>query len=138
MPRESERGWLTRDGLAASLAVGGAVTWGLGWPGLALLAGFFLSGSLLTQWAGGTGGRRGGSGGDRGTGLRGGTPGRRPGVSRPGGGRRRGNAGGLAARSDRAGTVQMSRVRRALRAARHGVPRAGAARQGQPMAGQRR
>src|SRR2546429_4634449 len=58
MPRESERGWLTRDGLAASLAVGGAVTWGLGWPGLALLAGFFLSGSLLTQWAGGTGGRR--------------------------------------------------------------------------------
>src|SRR2546422_7399786 len=58
MPRESERGWLTRDGLAASLAVGGAVTWGLGWPGLALLAGFFLSGSLLTQWASGTGGRR--------------------------------------------------------------------------------
>ena len=57
-PRESERGWLTRDGLAASLAVGGAVTWGLGWPGLALLAGFFLSGSLLTRWAGGTGGRR--------------------------------------------------------------------------------
>ena len=50
--------WLTRDGLAASLAVGGAVTWGLGWPGLVLLAGFFLSGSLLTQWAGGTGGRR--------------------------------------------------------------------------------
>ncbi len=50
--------WLTRDGLAASLAVGVAVTWGLGWPGLALLAGFFLSGSLLTQWAGGTGGRR--------------------------------------------------------------------------------
>ena len=57
-PRESERGWLTRDGLAASLAVGGAVTWGLGWPGLALLAGFFLSGSMLTRWAGGTGGRR--------------------------------------------------------------------------------
>ena len=50
--------WLTRDGLAASLAVGGAVTWGLGWPGLALLAGFFLSGSMLTRWAGGTGGRR--------------------------------------------------------------------------------
>ncbi len=50
--------WLTRDGLAASLAVGVAVTWGLGWPGLALLAGFFLSGSLLTQWANGTGGRR--------------------------------------------------------------------------------
>ena len=50
--------WLTRDGLAASLAVGVAVTWGLGWPGLALLAAFFLSGSLLTQWASGTGGRR--------------------------------------------------------------------------------
>jgi len=50
--------WLTRDGLAASLAVGVAVTWGLGWPGLALLAAFFLSGSLLTRWASGTGGRR--------------------------------------------------------------------------------
>ena len=50
--------WLTRDGLAASLAVGVAVTWGLGWPSLALLAAFFLSGSLLTQWASGTGGRR--------------------------------------------------------------------------------
>src|SRR2546422_8154673 len=58
MPRESERGWPTGDGLAAGLAVGGAVTWGLGWPGLARLAGFFLSGSLLTQWTGGTGGRR--------------------------------------------------------------------------------
>jgi uncharacterized protein (TIGR00297 family) len=48
--------WLTPDGLAAGLAVGGAVTWGLGWPALALLGVFFLSGSLLTQWAGGTGG----------------------------------------------------------------------------------
>src|SRR3989442_4552274 len=58
-PRTVRRvSWLTRDGLAASLAVGVAVTWGLGWPGLALLAAFFLSGSLLTQWASGTGGRR--------------------------------------------------------------------------------
>ena len=57
-PKQLERGWLTRDGLAASLAVGGAVTWGLGWRGLALLAAFFLSASLLTQWASGTGGRR--------------------------------------------------------------------------------
>jgi uncharacterized protein (TIGR00297 family) len=52
--------WLTRDGLAAGLAVGGAVTWGLGWPALALLGAFFLSGSLLTQWAVGPGGSGGG------------------------------------------------------------------------------
>lgn len=50
--------WLTRDGLAAALAVGGAVWWGLGWPGIVLLFAFFLSGSLLTQWAAGPGGRR--------------------------------------------------------------------------------
>ena len=47
--------WLTRDGLAAALAVGGAVWWGLGWPGIVLLFAFFLSGSLLTQWAAGPG-----------------------------------------------------------------------------------
>jgi uncharacterized protein (TIGR00297 family) len=52
--------WLTRDGLAAGLAVGGAVTWGLGWPALALLGAFFVSGSLLTQWAVGPRGSGGG------------------------------------------------------------------------------
>ena len=41
--------WLTPDGLAAALAVGIAVTWGLGWQGLVVLTAFFLSGSLLTQ-----------------------------------------------------------------------------------------
>jgi uncharacterized protein (TIGR00297 family) len=43
--------WLAPGGLAAALAVGAAVTWGLGWPGLAVLFAFFLSGSLLTQLA---------------------------------------------------------------------------------------
>jgi uncharacterized protein (TIGR00297 family) len=41
--------WLTAGGLVAACAVGVAVTWGLGWPGLALLAVLFVSGSLLTQ-----------------------------------------------------------------------------------------
>ena len=43
--------WLTRGGLVAAGAVGVGVTWGLGWPGLVLLAAFLLSGSLLTQLA---------------------------------------------------------------------------------------
>ena len=43
--------WLTPDGVVAALAVGSAVTWGLSWPGLALLTAFFLSGSVLTQLA---------------------------------------------------------------------------------------
>src|SRR2546425_12246079 len=43
--------WLTPGGLAAALAVGAAVAWGLGWQGLVLLFAFFLSGSLLTQLA---------------------------------------------------------------------------------------
>jgi uncharacterized protein (TIGR00297 family) len=43
--------WLTRGGLVAACAVGAGTTWGLGWGGLALLAAFLLSGSLLTQLA---------------------------------------------------------------------------------------
>ena len=43
--------WLTPGGLVAACAVGIGVMWGLGWPGLAVLAAFFLSGSLLTQLA---------------------------------------------------------------------------------------
>ena len=43
--------WLTPGGLVAACAVGAGVTWGLGWPGLALLAAFFLTGSILTQLA---------------------------------------------------------------------------------------
>lgn len=50
--------WLTADGLAAALVVGGAAAAGFGWTGLVLLFAFFLSGSLLTQWSGGPGGRR--------------------------------------------------------------------------------
>lgn len=50
--------WLTADGVVAALAVGAAVTWGLGLGGLAVLATFFVSGSLLTQIAGGSGGQR--------------------------------------------------------------------------------
>ena len=50
--------WLTPDGLAAALAVGGAVTWGLGWQGLALLAALLVSGSLLTELAERRGARR--------------------------------------------------------------------------------
>ena len=50
--------WLTRDGLIAACAVGAGTTWGLGWGGLALLAAFFLSGSLLTQLAERRGPRR--------------------------------------------------------------------------------
>lgn len=50
--------WLTADGLAAALVVGGAAAAGFGWTGLCLLLVFFLSGSLLTQWSGGPGGRR--------------------------------------------------------------------------------
>ncbi len=41
--------WLTAGGLVAACAVGAAVTWGLGWTGLVLLAMLFVSGSLLTQ-----------------------------------------------------------------------------------------
>ncbi|PYO26718.1 MAG: DUF92 domain-containing protein, partial [Gemmatimonadetes bacterium] len=43
--------WLSRGGLIAACAVGAGTTWGLGWAGLALLAAFFLSGSLLSQVA---------------------------------------------------------------------------------------
>jgi uncharacterized protein (TIGR00297 family) len=43
--------WLSRGGLIAACAVGAGTTWGLGWAGLALLAAFFLSGSLLSQLA---------------------------------------------------------------------------------------
>ena len=50
--------WLTADGLAAALVVGGAVAAGFDWAGLCLLFTFFLSGSLLTQWSGGPGGSR--------------------------------------------------------------------------------
>ncbi len=50
--------WLTADGLAAALVVGGSVAAGFEWSGLLLLFAFFLSGSLLTQWSGGPGGRR--------------------------------------------------------------------------------
>jgi uncharacterized protein (TIGR00297 family) len=50
--------WLTPAGVVAALAVGAAVTWGLSWPGLVLLAAFFLSGSLLTQLAERRGPRR--------------------------------------------------------------------------------
>jgi len=50
--------WLTADGLAAALVVGGGVAAGFEWLGLLLLFTFFLSGSLLTQWSGGPGGRR--------------------------------------------------------------------------------
>jgi len=50
--------WLTADGVVASLAVGAAVTWGLGVGGLGLLATFFVTSSLLTQMAGGSGGQR--------------------------------------------------------------------------------
>ncbi len=50
--------WLTRGGLAAALCVGVAVGWGLGWRGLLVLLAFFVSGSVLTQVAGGSGGER--------------------------------------------------------------------------------
>src|SRR5205809_66235 len=49
---------LTRGGAAGAVAVGAAVTWGLGWRGLILLLAFFISGSVLTQVADGDGGRR--------------------------------------------------------------------------------
>ena len=50
--------WLTADGLAAALVVGGGVAAGFEWSGLLLLFAFFFSGSLLTQWSGGPGGQR--------------------------------------------------------------------------------
>src|SRR3989440_5893397 len=50
--------WLSRGGLVAACAVGAGTTWGLGWSGLALLAAFFLSGSLLSQVAERQGPRR--------------------------------------------------------------------------------
>lgn len=50
--------WLTPGGVVASVAVGAAVVWGLGLPGLVLLMTFFVTGSLLTQIAGGSEGRR--------------------------------------------------------------------------------
>jgi uncharacterized protein (TIGR00297 family) len=50
--------WLSGGGVIAAVAVGGAVTAGLGWRGLMPLFAFFVSGSLLTQASGGSGGRR--------------------------------------------------------------------------------
>jgi uncharacterized protein (TIGR00297 family) len=50
-PKLLERAWLTAGGVAAALGVGAAVAWGLGWPGVALLLAFLISGSLLTQLA---------------------------------------------------------------------------------------
>ena len=50
--------WLTRGGVVAALAVGGATARGLGWRGVTLLFAFFISGSLWTRLAGGAGGRR--------------------------------------------------------------------------------
>jgi uncharacterized protein (TIGR00297 family) len=50
--------WLTPGGAVASAAIGTAVVWGMGVSGFLLLLTFFITGSLLTQWSGGTGGRR--------------------------------------------------------------------------------
>lgn len=50
--------WLTPGGVAASAAVGVAVVWGVGTPGLVLLVTFFVTGSVLTQLTGGAGGQR--------------------------------------------------------------------------------
>jgi uncharacterized protein (TIGR00297 family) len=50
--------WLTPGGAVASAAIGTAVVWGMGVSGFLLLLIFFITGSLLTQWSGGTGGRR--------------------------------------------------------------------------------
>ena len=50
--------WLTAGGVVAAVAVGCATGWGLGWRGVVLLFAFFVSGSLLTRFAGGRGGQR--------------------------------------------------------------------------------
>ncbi len=50
--------WLTAGGVVAAVAVGCATGWGLGWRGVVLLFAFFISGSLLTRLAGGSGGQR--------------------------------------------------------------------------------
>jgi len=50
--------WLSGGGVIAAVAVGAAVTAGLGWRGLVALFAFFLSSSLLTQASRGSGGRR--------------------------------------------------------------------------------
>ncbi|HEU5465411.1 MAG TPA: DUF92 domain-containing protein [Gemmatimonadales bacterium] len=50
--------WLTTGGVVAAIAVGCATGWGLGWRGVVLLFAFFISGSLLTRLAGGSGGQR--------------------------------------------------------------------------------
>src|SRR3990172_6620458 len=50
--------WLTPGGLVASVAVGAAVVCGLGLPGVVLLMTFFVTGSLLSQVSGESGGRR--------------------------------------------------------------------------------
>src|SRR5436853_138326 len=71
-------------------------------------------------------------------GARAGTPGRGPGVGYPDGRRCRGHAGGLAARRHASGQVPVPRVRRALRAGQHRVPRARPAHRRVGMAGQRR
>lgn len=42
--------WLTADGAVAAVIVGALVFWGAGASGVALLALFFVSGSLLTEW----------------------------------------------------------------------------------------
>ena len=47
-----KRGWLTRRGALAALAVGLATIWGFGWRGLVLLLAFFVSSSLLSAQGG--------------------------------------------------------------------------------------
>jgi uncharacterized protein (TIGR00297 family) len=47
-----KRGWLTRRGALAALAVGLATIWGFGWRGLVLLLAFFVTSSLLSAQGG--------------------------------------------------------------------------------------
>ena len=53
-----KRGWLTRRGVVAALAVGLATVWGFGWRGLVLLLAFFISSSLLSAKGGGRNARQ--------------------------------------------------------------------------------
>ncbi len=50
--------WLTPAGVVASAAIGAAVLVRAGLPGFILLVTFFVTGSVLTQISGGSGGRR--------------------------------------------------------------------------------
>ncbi|MGH7530085.1 MAG: DUF92 domain-containing protein, partial [Gemmatimonadales bacterium] len=50
--------WLTGRGAVAALAVGAATLIGTGWRGVALLAAFLVSGSVLTRAAEGAAARR--------------------------------------------------------------------------------